>query len=222
MSRVTEAVRETGASLATVFRNPGLRRLNLAFAGSAIGDWAYATAILVWGYEVGGVAAIGIWGTVRLILMAAVTPFASMLVDRLPRKLIMVSTALIRAAISLTVAGLIWADVTPILIFALATLPSLVAAPFRPAVAALLPKLVKTPEELTAANGASSTTESLAFFLGPAIAGLLLAGFDVPVVVLLQVATLLWSAVMVSRIKVPKGDGHAGRGGGRCDHRGCT
>lgn len=213
MSRVTEAVRETGTSLSMVFRNPGLRRLNLAFAGSAIGDWAYATAILVWGYEAGGIAAIGIWGTVRLILMAVVTPFASMLVDRLPRKLIMVSTDLIRAAISLTVAGLIWADATPILIFALATLPSLVAAPFRPAVAALLPKLVRTPEELTAANGAASTTESLAFFLGPAIAGLLLAGFDVPVVVLLQVATLLWSAVMVSRIKVPKGNDMPGEAG---------
>lgn len=65
MSRVAEAVRQTGTSLSTVFRNPGPRRLNLAFAGSAIGDWAYATAIVVWAYEVGGVTAGGIWGTVR-------------------------------------------------------------------------------------------------------------------------------------------------------------
>jgi MFS family permease len=203
VSRVAWAVRETGASLSTVFRNPALRRLNLAFAGSAIGEWAYATAIVVWTYGVGGVTAVGIWGTVRLVLMAVVTPLASTLVDRLPRKVIMVTTTLIRAAISLSVAGMIWAEVTPIFIFALATLPSLVAAPFRPAMAALLPTLVDKPEQLTAANGTSSTIESLAFFLGPAIAGLLLAVFDVPVVVLLQVANLVWSALMVSRIRVP-------------------
>ena len=77
MGRIGDAVRETGSSLGTVFRNPALRRLNLAFAGSAIGDWAYATAIVVWAYDVGGITAVGIWGTVRLLLMAVVTPFAS-------------------------------------------------------------------------------------------------------------------------------------------------
>ena len=39
---------------------------------------------------------------------------------------------------------------------------------------ALLPQLVTRPEELTAANGTFSTIESLAFFVGPAIGGILL------------------------------------------------
>ena len=203
MSRVAEAVRDTGTSLSTVFRNPGLRRLNLAFAGSAIGDWAYATAMTVWVYEVGGVTAVAIWGTVRLILMTLVTPFASTLVDRLPRKMIMVSTDLARAAIAVGVAAAIWADASPIIIYVLATVSVLVAAPFRPAVAALMPKLVTEPEELTAANGTSSTIESLAFFLGPAIGGLLVAGFGVPIVALLNAATFVWSAALVSRIRLP-------------------
>ena len=47
MSTVGSAVRETGISLATVFRQQALRRLNLALAGSMIGDWAYSTAIAV-------------------------------------------------------------------------------------------------------------------------------------------------------------------------------
>ncbi len=202
MSRVAEAVRETRTSLSTVFRNPNLRRLNLAFAGSAIGDWAYATAIVVWAYEVGGVTAVGIWGTVRLILMTIITPFASTLVDRLPRKLIMVSADLIRAAICLGVAALIWVEATPMIIFVLATFTSIVATPFRPAVAALMPNLVREPEELTAANGTSSTIDSLAFFVGPAIGGILVAGFGVPIVVLLNAATFVWSATLVSRIRV--------------------
>ncbi len=203
MSVVGTAVRETRDSLSTVFRNPGLRRINLAFAGSAIGDWAYATAILVWAYDVGGVTAVGVWGTVRLLLAAAVTPFGAMIVDRLPRKFVMVATDLLRAALVLIAALLIWTDGPTIAIFILATLASLAATPFRPAVAALLPKLVNKPEELTAANGTASTIESLAFFVGPALGGILLTAFDIPVVIVFNGLTFLWSAALVSRIQVP-------------------
>jgi len=203
MSRVGAALSETRNSLTTVFRNPGLRRVNLAFAGSAIGDWAYATAIVVWAYSVGGVTAVGLWGTVRLLLMATATPFASVVVDRFPRKTVMVTADLLRGGLVLAAAVLIWAEAPVIVVFVLATLASIAAAPFRPAVAALLPKLVTKPEELTAANGASSTIESLAFFVGPALGGLLLTVASVPVVIVFNALTFLWSALLVSRIQVP-------------------
>jgi MFS family permease len=202
MSRVADAVRETGTSLSTVFRNPGLRRINLALAGSMIGDWAYGTAILIWAYDIGGARAVGIWYTVRLVLMTVVTPFASTIVDRLPRKMVMISTDLIRAVLCLAVAGLIWADGPVWLVFVLATLAPLIGAPFRPAVAALMPKLVNTPDELTAANGTASTIESLAFFAGPAIAALLVSAIGIPVVVVFNALTFLWSALLVSQIRV--------------------
>lgn len=208
MSRVADAVRETGTSLSTVFRNPGLRRINLAFAGSAIGDWAYGTAILIWAYDVGGARAVGIWYTVRLVLMTIVTPFASTIVDRLPRKMVMISTDVIRAALCFSAAGLIWADAPAWTVFVVATLAPLVGAPFRPAVAALTPKLVNTPEELTAANGTASTIESLAFFVGPAIGAILVSAIGVPVVVVFNALTFLWSALLVSRINAPS-DGPA-------------
>ena len=54
-------MRETRESLASVFRNPNLRRVQLALAGSMIGDWAYSTAVAVWAYGVGGATAVGIW-----------------------------------------------------------------------------------------------------------------------------------------------------------------
>ncbi len=203
MGRVSDPLRETAQSLATVFRNPGLRRLNLAFAGSAIGDWAYATAIVVWAYGVGGVTAVGIWGTVRLVLMTVVTPFASTLVDRFPRKTVMVTSDLTRAVLVLVGAVLIWLDTPVLAVFVLATVAALVGTPFRPAVAALLPKLVSKPEELTASNGTLSTLESLAFFAGPALGGVLLAVTDVPVVIVFNGLTFLWSAALVSRIHVP-------------------
>ena len=211
MSRVGDAVRETRDSLSTVLGNPGLRRLNLSFAGSAIGDWAYATALTVWAYDVGGTRAVGTWFTVRLILMAIVTPFTSALVDRLDRKSILITTDLIRGAMAFAVAGLIWADRAPMTVFVVATVASLVASPFRPAFASLLPTLVRTPGELTAANGTASTIESLALFIGPALGGFLLAFFDVAIVVAFNGVTFVWSALLVSRIRVVQ-DAESGDG----------
>ena len=206
MSRVGDAVAETGRSLGTVFRNPGLRRVNLAFAGSAIGDWAYATAIAVWAYGVGGVTAVGIFGTVRLALMAIASPFTATLADRYSRKLIMIGCDLTRGTLILLNAFLIWKEAPPILVFVLASVTAIASTPFRPAVAALLPSLVDSPEELTASNGTTSTIESLAIFVGPALGGLLLTVASIPVVALFDVATFVWSALLVSRIVVSHGD----------------
>ena len=203
MSVVTEALRETGSSLGMVFRNPALRKLNLAFAGSAVGDWAYATAMAVWVYSVGGVTAVGIWGTARLVIMTVVTPFASILVDRYSRKRIMVTADLLRGGVIFVCAFLVMTDAPAWTVFVLATLTSVFAAPFRPAVAALLPHLVERPEELTAANGTSSTIDSLSFFVGPALGGILLTFTTVPVVMLINVATFVWSAALVASIRVP-------------------
>ncbi len=202
MSKAANAVRETRTSLATVLANANLRRLNLALVGSAIGDWAYATAILIWAYDYGGVRAVGIWYTVRLILRAIVTPFAATLADRFPRRTVMVSADLIRAVIAVVVAVLIWSDVPAIWVFVLATIASMVSAPFRPAVAAILPTLVASPEELTAANGTTATIDSLSAFVGPALGGVLVAWVGVPFVVVLNALSFLWSAVLLLRIRV--------------------
>jgi hypothetical protein len=83
---------ETGNSLSTVFGNPGLRRVSLAFGGSTIGDWAYATAVTVWAYGVGGATAVGVWAVVRCVLLALLTPLAAVLADRIPRTALMVNT----------------------------------------------------------------------------------------------------------------------------------
>ena len=202
MSRVTSVFSGTYKSLATVFGNPGLRRVNLAFAGSSIGDWAYATAMVVWAYGVGGVTAVGIWGTARLTMMTLASPFSATIVDRFPRKNVMIFADLTRAVLVGLGGLLIFWRVPALFVFVLATVAALVATPFRPAEAALLPALVDKPEELTAANGASSTIESLSFFVGPALGGILLTVASISTVVFLNALTFVWSALLVSRIKV--------------------
>jgi MFS family permease len=206
MAGIGGALRETGSSLSTVFRNPALRRVNLALAGSMIGDWAYATAIAVWAYGVGGAAAVGIWGTVRLTLSALVTPFGAALADRLSRMGVMVACDVGRAALVLAAAACVELDAPPAAVFVLATLSPLAGTPFRPAQLAMTPSLVDSPDELTAANGVSSTLESLAFFVGPALAGVLLGVADISTVFVLNAATFLWSAVLVAGLPLPLRD----------------
>jgi MFS family permease len=204
MSTIGSAVRETGISLATVFRQPALRRLNLALAGSMIGDWAYATAIAVWAYGIGGASAVGIWATTRLALMAVMAPFAGALADKYPRRTVMITCDLVRFVLVGAAAFIVQVDGPAAVVFVLATLSPIFGTAFRPAQLALTPSLVKTPEELTAANGVASTVESLAFFVGPALAGFLLAVADVASVFAVNALTFLLSAVLVSGIRQPK------------------
>ena len=197
---VRGALRDTWSSLRSVFVNPALRRIQLALAGSMIGDWAYATAIVVWAYGEGGAQLVGVWGAVRLLLMAFAAPIGSTLADRLPRKAVLIGSDLTRSVLVSIAAALIAVDAATLLILALATLSSLIGCVFRPAQMAWMPSLARTPEELTAANGASSTIESLAFFLGPAIGALLISVTNIQTVLIVNVITFVVSAILVSGI----------------------
>jgi MFS family permease len=201
---IMASIRDTRVSIGSVFANPALRRIELALAGSEIGGWAYATAVAVWAYGVGGEAAIGIWAAIKFLLMAFASPIGSVLADRLPRKQVLIASDVVRAALVAAAAVCMYVGTSPWLIFVLATIVSLVGCIFRPAQMSWMPSLTNNPEELTAANGAASTLESLAFFVGPAIGAGLVVLIDVETVFFLNALTFLLSALMVSRI-VPVG-----------------
>jgi MFS family permease len=190
----------TGA-LRDVFRNPGLRRIELAFAGSIVGDWAYAVGVAVYAYEHGGPTAVGVLGVVRYVSMAVISPFSSTLGDRYPRRLVMVGSDSIRAVLVLAAAVLIAGGADQYLIYALAVATSIAATPFRSAQASFLPELADDPGDLAAANVASSTIESVGFFAGPALAGLLLAVASISTVYIFNAATFVWSAFLVLGIR---------------------
>ncbi len=133
--------------------------------------------------------------------MALIGPFAATLADRLSRKRVMIVTDLIRAALVVVAAIVIAVDGPALVVYVLATLTSITATAFRPAQAALLPQLARTPGELTAANVSASTIESIGFFAGPALGGLLLAVADIPVVYAVNAATFVWSAAMILGVR---------------------
>ena len=189
------------AALGAVLSSPPLRRLQLAWAGSILGGWAYLVALGVYAYDEGGAAAVGIVGLIRLVPAALAAPFTSSLVDRFSRVAVMVTSDLARFALMLVAAAVIAADGPAAVVYATVAVSQVVGTVFRPAQSALLPGLVRTPSELTAANVASSTIESIGTFLGPALGGLLLAVSSAQVVFAANAATFLWSAALVFALR---------------------
>jgi MFS family permease len=198
-------VREATSAFSNVFRNGALRRINLALAGSVIGDWAFGIAIAVWAYDQGGAAAVGVFGVIRFVTLALTAPLAAGLADRFPKKAVMIAADLVRGALVLGSAGLIASDAPAVLVYALALVTSMLGTAFRPAQASLIPTLARDPGELTSANVVASTVESVGFFAGPAIGGFLLAVADVSAVLVFDAATFVWSAIVLSGMRVPAG-----------------
>jgi MFS family permease len=192
---------QTGAAAAAVTRNRDLRRLLLAWIGSVIGSWAYTIALAVYAYGEGGAIAVGVVGVIRLLPSALAAPFVAIVADRLPRARVMLLTDLIRAPLMVVAAVAIYWDGPIAVVFAAVGVSSVVGTAFRPAQAAIVPSLARTPAELSSANVAASSVESIGTLVGPALGGLLLVVTSPAIVFGVNAATFLWSALMVAGIR---------------------
>ena len=188
-------------SLRRVLANGNLRRIQLAFFTSTIGDWAYATALTVWAFTDGGAAAVGAFTAARFVAMALAGPIGSVIADKVPRRTFMVVTDVVRALLVGLAAMVVATDGPSMIVYALGVATSVVGAPFRSAQAGLIPQLVDRPDELTASNAVASNLENIATFAGPALGALLVGAFDTYVVFWVNVATYVWSMVLVASVR---------------------
>src|SRR5581483_11741051 len=95
---VARRLREPAQALRDVFRNPNLRRVQLAWAGSVTGQYAFSVALAVYAYRHGGATTVGLVIVVRMLPAAVISPFAAVLADRGRRELVMLASDLLRAA----------------------------------------------------------------------------------------------------------------------------
>lgn len=201
---VRRRIAESTAAFRDVVQNESLRRLELAWTASIIGQWAYLVAVSVYAYEVGGEAAVGLIFLLRLVPAALLAPFTGLLADRYRRELVLLGSLLARAVLIGLAAVGVFLDVNSAVVYALAIGAAIATTPFRPAQAAMTPALAQSPRELTAANAVASTIESLAVFVGPAIAGLLLGVTSTGTVFLVNVGLVLLSGLFVIRLPVSR------------------
>jgi MFS family permease len=195
---------DSGAAFIAVVRNPDLRSLEIAWALSALGQWAYLVAVSVYAYDQGGEKAVGIVFALRLIPAAFIAPFAGMLADRYRRERVLVVTNVVRIVLVAAAAVGVYADVQPVVVYALAVAAAMATTPFRSAQAALTPTLARSPAELTAANAVASSIESLAVFVGPALAGFMLALASTGLVFSANALLLVFSTLFLLPIRAPR------------------
>jgi hypothetical protein len=195
-------LRQVFAALRVTAQNGDIRRAELAWGASVCAEWAHFVALGVFAYNHGGSTAVGVAGLLRLLPAAVIAPFASSLGDRFRRERFLLAVVLLgAAALGLSAVGAALDD--RIIVFAAASAVGVCSTLFRPALVALLPSLAKTAAELIAANGATSTIESLGTLLGPLGAGALVAFADTSVVFAASASALLASVVLLARVSVP-------------------
>ena len=187
---------------AGIARNADVRRLELAWAASNFASRASAVAVAVYAYEADGVGAVGIVVSLRLAVAAAASPWLSVFADRQSRRLVLIASDLVRCLMLGGMALLVVLDAASLSIYILAVLVAVAEPVFRSAQAALTPSLVRTPEELTAANVVASAVESVGLFAGPALGALLLVVAGSGTVFAVTGMLLLVSIALVARIGV--------------------
>ena len=185
----------------TVSGNPGLLRVELAFVGFNVAEWATWVSILAFAYGVGGAAATGLVAVVQLVPAALVAPMAAIAGDRYRRERVLLAGYLAQALSMAATAAALLAGAPVALVYALAALAATSITITRPAQNALLPSLARTTDELTAANVASSWTESISVLGGPALAALLLGASGPGAVFAVMAAALAGSALLVSGVR---------------------
>ena len=183
-----------------VFVNPDVRNVQIAGAGSTLGIWAYGVALPVYAYHAGGARAVGLLFFARFVLAALASPWIGLLVDRWSRRRVMLTSDLARSALMIGMTVVASTGGNPYAVYVIAVTSTIVAVSWAPAQAALMPSLVNSPDERTAANVVGNTISSVGMFAGPALGGVLLALSGPSAVFALTAALTIWSAVFVLRV----------------------
>ena len=204
----------SSGAFGAVFRNPALRRVGLAFLGFSLTEWGIWVAILVFAYGHGGAGEVALVAVLQLAPAAIVAPVAASFGDRYPRERVLLTAYLLQAAAAAAIAATLLADAPVAIVYGLAAAANVSITLTRPVQAAVLPSISRTPAELTAANVAVGSIETIAILVGPAVAGVVLQALGPGPVFVGAAALSLAGAILVAglpRTVVPdRGTGASG------------
>lgn len=197
----------TGGSL---LHNPRFLQLWVGQACSFVGDAVSMVALVILVVQLtGSAAAVGSVLLARLLPTLA-SPLVGVYADRLDRRAVLVASDLVRALLLLTMVFARDLMVLLVLVF----LMGLARALFNPTIRSAFPSVVEGGD-LARANALVSGTFSVSVTLGPALGGLLVATVGVGAAFALDAATFLVSALLLSRIPMPRSPAVGGTGFGR-------
>ncbi len=184
-------------------RNREFRLLWLGQVVSQMGDWFDTIALYTIALNLTGSGrAVSLILVARFVPSFVIGPLSGVVVDRFPRRTIMIASDLGRAVVVLGFLVVrrpeqMW------IIYVLTVLQLALSTFFEPARTAVVPSIVER-RELVAANTVSSATWSVMLTLGAAIGGLITGWFGTDAAFVLDSLTYLGSAALIAGIKFPR------------------
>ena len=176
-----------------------------AAAVSTIGDLMYSVAIGYWVYEqTGSSALMGIMSAISMFVTMFLSPFSGSIVDKCNRKWILVGMDIMQSAIMLTIGVLAYLgklNVPGVLIAAF--LAAFGTVFYNPAAQTLLIDIIPR-DDMVRGQSAFSGITSLINLTGSAFSGVMVAFFGVPLIVVINGLSNLYSAISELFITVPK------------------
>ena len=172
---------------------------------STIGDVMYSVAIGYWVYEkTGSNSLMGIMTSISLFVTMILSPFTGSITDRCNRKWVLVGMDLLQSAIMITVGILAFADKlsTPMVIIA-AFLAAIGTVFYSPAASTLMLDIIPH-DDMVRGQSIFSSASSFVNMVGTAFSGVVVAFFGVPLIVILNGLSNLYSAISELFIDVPK------------------
>jgi DHA3 family macrolide efflux protein-like MFS transporter len=184
------------------------RDFGLVWSGqliSQIGDGISRLALLWFVYAVTGsplkTSVIGLLQTIPPIVLG---PIIGVYVDRLPKKVLLITSDVLRALLIGLIPCLIPVEsFTVSVLYVLVLLHAIATAVFGPALTAAIPAFVPKTQ-FTAANALLQSTTSLGIIFGPALSGLGIAAYGSQEVLCLNAATYMVSAACLTLVRFKK------------------
>ena len=174
-------------------------------AVSSLGDLMYSVAIGYWVYQAtGSTALMGVLSAISMVVTMCLSPFSGSIVDKCNRKWVLVAMDLMQFAVMLTIGILAYlGKLTVPAVLTAAVLAALGSVFYSPAASTLMIDIIPH-DDMVRGQSIFSGTQSLIQMAGTSFSGVVVAFFGVPLIVILNGLSNLYSAVTELFVHVPK------------------
>ena len=172
---------------------------------SALGDLMYGVAIGYWVYErTGSSALMGVMSAISMFVTMFLSPFCGSIVDKCNRKWIIVGVDVLQGLLMLTMGILAYCNSLRVPgVLLVAFIAAFGNVFYNPAVSTLMIDIIPH-DHMVQGRSIYSGTTSLLNLVGSAFSGAMVAFFGVPLIVMINGLSNLYSAASELFIRVPK------------------
>ena len=172
---------------------------------STIGDLMYSVAIGYWVYrQTGSSALMGIMSSISMFVTMFLSPFSGSIVDKCSRKWVLVGMDIMQGVVMLIIGLLAYLDRLSIAgVLIAAFLAAMGSVFYAPAVSTLMIDIIPH-DDMTRGQSIFSGSNALINMVGTAFSGVMVAFLGVPLIVILNGLSNMYSAASELFIHVPR------------------